>query len=235
MRRLIDIIFPPRCLGCGDLLLPEERPHLACDPCASTMHRVESPRCPRCALPRESTAGVDSICGRCIVEQPSYDRVEACWVYDGAVSDAIRRAKASGDPSTLRDLAERSAGWFAQQVERAGEARWLTPPPDVADLRRRGWEPARTLARRLTVASGRSITWADPLMKVRSATKQALLDRRARYDALKGAFTARTSLSGTFVVFDDVMTTGATMNAVAGALKAAGANRVVGIVLARSV
>lgn len=235
MHRLIDIVFPPRCLGCGELLLRGERSDRACAACHETMHRIRSPRCPRCSMPREVRTGVDSDCGRCLADPPGYDRVEACWVYDGAVSDAIRRAKASGDPSTLRALADCSIGWFLRRAEELDDATWLTPPVHPRDLRRRGWDPARTLAGLLTARSSRSMTWSRPLRKRVRSTKQALLDRNARRDALSDAFEACDSLSGNFVVFDDVMTTGATMDAAAAALKSAGADRVVGVVLARSV
>lgn len=232
---LLDLLFPIRCLGCGELLLRDERPGGVCAPCGHTMHRVESPCCPRCATPREVPSGVDAVCRRCLTDPPRFDAVNACWVYDGAVSDAIRRAKASDDPSTLRALADVSTAWFDEQIHRWSDRTWLWPPSHPFDTRRRGWEPAATLARLLTASAQRSMTWSRSLKKVTRATKQALLDREARRESLKGAFEARVPISGAFVVFDDVMTTGATMDAVAGALLGAGAESVVGVVVARSV
>jgi predicted amidophosphoribosyltransferase len=230
---LVDTIFPRRCVGCDAFLLRDEVDAHCCEVCEHTVHEVASPMCPVCALPREQVGGVDAACSTCLADPPAFERVHARWVYDGAVSDAIRRAKAADDPASLCALAERARPWVARLAQDYAGWTWTTPPSHRAALARRGWDPARWA---LHAARQRSaIDVAHPLAKTRDTLKQARLDRDARHDALIGAFEASDRISGDWVVFDDVMTTGATMHAMASALRSAGAQRVVGIALARSV
>lgn len=230
LNAMIDVLFPPRCFGCSIHLLATEHADRCCGACANTVHLVESPRCPQCALPRQVPTGVDELCAYCLSSRPPFDATWARWVYDGAVSDAIRRAKTSDDPSSLFALLDADRPWFEAITEELAEARWTTPPMHPRDLVRRGWDPARMAGRRVI-----SARFTDPLRKTRRSVKQAQLGRDARQRALRGAFECAERVDGDWVVFDDVMTTGATLAEAARALKAGGARRVFGVVIARSV
>lgn len=229
---IVHVLFPARCFGCGVHLVRAELLAGCCDSCAHTVHLIESPRCPQCATPREVRTGIDERCGQCLAQRPHYDKVHARWVYDGAVSDAIRRAKASSDPASLFALLDSGREDIGALLDALSDRFWTTPPVHDRDLVRRGWDPARAALRR--IAPGK-LDVRDPLRKTFRTTKQAFLDRDARRAALRGAFDAVGPVTGDWVVFDDVMTTGATLDEAARALRRAGAASVTGFVIARSV
>ena len=72
------------------------------------------------------------------------------------------------------------------------------------------------------------------ITKSRMTQKQATLGRHERAINLKDAFVSKT-VTGDWIILDDVMTTGATLNEAALALKRAGADRVFGVALARTI
>lgn len=110
----------------------------------------------------------------------------------------------------------------------------LASPASSARLRERGFNPALVLARRIESGLGIAVD-SRILAKVRHTPAQAGLDRPARRRNLRGAFVVRRRLDGMHVaVVDDVMTTGATLSALARVLKDAGAARVSGWVVART-
>jgi ComF family protein len=151
--------------------------------------------------------------------------------YRFPIDRLVRRFKFSADLATGAYLGEAIVHAVAS-VPRPDLL--VASPASAARLRERGFNPALFLARR--VASGLGIA-VDPraLAKVRHTPAQAGLDRAARRRNLRGAFAARRRLDGMHVaVVDDVMTTGATLSALAVVLKEAGAARVSGWVVART-
>ncbi|MDH5263601.1 MAG: ComF family protein [Betaproteobacteria bacterium] len=110
----------------------------------------------------------------------------------------------------------------------------LASPASATRLRERGFNPALVLARRVGARLGVAVD-ARGLVKVRHTPPQTGLGRAGRRRNLRGAISARRRLDGLNVaVVDDVMTTGATLSAMARALKEAGASRVSGWVVART-
>jgi ComF family protein len=100
-------------------------------------------------------------------------------------------------------------------------------PPRPGKIRRSGWDQVEYLARRLE-KSGLPVRRC--LRRLASRT-QKKLGRRERLENLAGRFTATAPASRQVLIIDDVMTTGATLEACAAALKGAGAERVCGICL----
>jgi ComF family protein len=103
-------------------------------------------------------------------------------------------------------------------------------------LRQRGYNQASLLAKELSVLGSLPVA-EDALIRVRDAIPQArarsALERRQN---VKGAFACRQGLEGKQVLLiDDVCTTGATLDACATALKAAGAGSVWGLTVAREI
>jgi ComF family protein len=135
--------------------------------------------------------------------------------------------------TTLHEAAEKLIARAARQALQDADA--VCPVPLAFERQsERGFNQAQEIARRVAADSGRRLR-TDILLRIRhtSAQMDLALDERRRN--VRGAFVARGDLSGMRVaVVDDVMTTGATLDEVAAALKGAGAARVTNLVVART-
>lgn len=218
------LLWPPRCLLCAD---PGAG---GCDLCANCRaslpwnHRA----CGRCALPLASD---DAICGACLRAPPPLDTVRAAFVYGYPLDRLLPRLKFHRGLAPGRLLSQLVAEAF-DQVE-APQA--IVPVPlHRARLRSRGYDQALELARPLANALDIPLR-DDLLLRNKATTPQSRLDALARRRNLRNAFAVSRdrTLPAHVALFDDVMTTGATLHAAARALKHAGVQRIDGWVCAR--
>ncbi len=183
--------------------------------------------CPLCAAPLGSVAGA---CGACLARPPAFDATCAAWSYAFpadrlALLLKYQRRLASADFMARGMLAAaRPAGTLVVPV-----------PLSARRLRERGFNQALEMARPLARALGLPLD-AGSLLRTRDTAAQSRLPWRARQGNVRHAFACSSDLAGqTVIVVDDVMTTGATLDAVARTLKDHGAARVVNWVALRAV
>ena len=84
VRRAVDIVLPPRCLGCGALV---GEPGAVCPSCWSGIDFITAPMCHCCGLPFDYDEGPDAICGDCARRPPLYGHARSAMIYN----DASRR------------------------------------------------------------------------------------------------------------------------------------------------
>ena len=191
---------------------------VVCAACDAALPRAAS-RCARCAL----ALAHGGICGQCLRRAPSFDAALAAFEYRFPVDRVIRRFKYAGDLALGRWLALA----LAQRVAAEAPPDLVVAPPLAPPrLRERGFnqalEIAKVVARRVNVPCA-----LDGLKRSRETAPQPGLGRRERLANLRRAFRCELELHGEHVaVVDDVMTSGATAEALARALKSAGAARV---------
>lgn len=186
--------------------------------------------CPACGVRPAGAEGCCPVC-RATALRPGRER-QALWLgpYAGALGRTVRALKYRG---ALRPLPWLAAA-LAAEVRRAG---WR---PDVVCAvplhprrrRERGFDQAALLAGAL--ADALRLPYRPLLRRVRPTPPQARLGRSARAANVAGAFTARPAAGKAVLLVDDVLTTGATVEACAAALKARGAVSVCVAVVARS-
>ena len=204
---LCDLLFPPRCPGCGVVS------DTFCAACRATVQ------------PRYGS-------GPLLVYRPVLVALWSAGAYSGQLRTAIQRFKYRGRTDLARPLARLLADtWTAGR----GAADVVVPVPQhPARTRQRGSAPATLLARTLAAQVG--LPCPDKaLVRVRDTPPQVGLSARARWKNVQGAFDPGpdgAALEGqTVLLVDDVKTTGATLCASATACHAAGALRVVGLVV----
>ena len=171
------------------------------------------------------------VCGECLRKPPAFDRVVSAVSYAFPVDAAIQRLKYGLDLALVPPL----AALLARAVSAGPRPDLLLPMPlGPARLRERGFNQAAELARYVAVALDLPLS-LEASRRTRETAPQTSLpfDERARN--IRNAFAAGPSVAGLHVaVVDDVLTTGATLDALATALRRAGAREVPGWVLART-
>jgi ComF family protein len=220
----LDLLFPRWCVGCG------REGDFICPACLKSLPRVIPPLCPRCGLPQSSP----NLCPACLGGQAEIDGIRAPFRFEGVVRQAVHQLKYRN----LRAL----AGLLAQLLNDylldnplPGDV--LVPVPlHPKRLRERGYNQSRLLAGELGKLADLPVV-DDCLVRERHSLPQArtasVVERRGN---VAGAFACRRRLEGEPVILiDDVATSGATLDACARALKAAGASSVWGLVLAREI
>ena len=136
---------------------------------------------------------------------------------DHPVRDDVARDHAPRDHGAA-DHAARDDAARAQAPGAAGPFEIVTIPTSRSSYRRRGYDPVALLVRRMGIDVERRV-----LVHTRQPERQKTLDRQARSANLVGSLRASHSLSARrFVIVDDVMTTGATLEEAARAIRSAG-------------
>jgi ComF family protein len=203
-----------------------------CRGCARDYFAADVPRCAVCALKLPMTAQAGDRCGHCLRSPPNFDATIALADYAPPVDRMVAALKFGGR-LPLADAFGTLLARAAHPLLREADA--ICPVPLSFERQaERGFNQAREIARRVAAACDRPLR-ADILLRTRHTAAQmdlALADRRRN---VRGAFVARGDLAGMrLVAIDDVMTTGATLDEIAAALKGAGAARVTNLVVART-
>jgi competence protein ComFC len=224
-RVALDLLFPRWCIVCG-----EEGDYICCA-CRRTFKVITPPICPRCGRPQSGEA-ISGGCPNCAGWPNSIDGIRAPFLFDAVVRQAIHEFKYRN----LRALAPCLAGWLHDYlIENPVTGNILVPVPVHRQrLRERGYNHSALLACELGRLSGLPVV-ADCLIRRENTPPQARssgIDERHHnvadaFSCCDGRFHGKQ-----IILIDDVSTSGATLNACAGVLKAAGAATVWGLVLA---
>jgi ComF family protein len=230
------LLFPPFCAYCGsDMAIPEHEP-MICSDCRGRLLRGGVFRCPRCAAAVVCPTGPDGHCARCRGRNLRFDHVLALGDY----RDELRRAVLRMKHFREQPLAAAMGGLLAEAVADGSP----TLRPDLLVSVPMYW--ARRLFRKsngpevfLDVLAARLRLPGDPrvLQCRRNTRKQSMLSHAERKQNVRGAFCVSRGydLGGAHILLiDDILTTGATVNEAAGALRRAGARRVSVAVIARA-
>ncbi|SEO85879.1 ComF family protein [Pseudomonas sp. NFACC39-1] len=219
------------CLLCGETT---DTPHPICTPCESELPWLGD-QCSICALPLPM-AGLR--CGQCARQPPAFERVLAPWAYDFPIDSLIARFKHQAKWPLGRLMGELLAQSLQHQFNEGLEPPDALVPVPLANrrLRQRGFNQASMLARWLSATL--KIPCEEQLLRrVQDTPAQQALDARARRQNLRQAFavTPHAVLGNRHLALvDDVLTTGATAQALARLLLDAGAARVDVYCLART-
>jgi ComF family protein len=214
---------------CGFCLAAAERDRPWCQACFEALP-WNLPACPSCAEPQPSGSLAGKRCGHCLSRPPAFVRSHVPLRYQDEVAQLMQRFKFHASPragTVLLELFELGQG---QQTLAWPEA--LIPVPlHPKRARERGFDQADWLARRLAARHGLRLYRAQ---RRHHTPSQRGLDRTERFGNLRDAFVIPGALPERVALLDDVMTTGATLDALARACLAAGAREVEAWALART-
>jgi ComF family protein len=227
-KSLIHGLFPARCLLCLD---PGQPPALdLCRECEDDLPRYAG-TCPGCAMPLPKP---DAACMHCTSRRPDFDAAFAPYRYEFPLVELIHRLKYGGQVAIARILGTVLAHRLLERGAPAVDA--LVPVPlHAAREARRGYNQAAEIARFAGEILGLPVLDRVAL-RMRPTEEQAALPASVRRINVSGAFEALVGcVPPAVAIVDDVLTTGATADALAQALKRAGCRRVETWAVARAV
>ncbi len=217
----LDMVFPPRCVACKAFGA------YVCPACRPLMMRADDPRCHVCWTPEASQT-----CETCRYRRPAFTGARSAFVYDGPARDAVLALKFHGLAAIARTMAVPMA---ERLVEWDPPVSVIAPVPLAGSRKRsRGYNQSELLAREIGRLTGLSMV-TGALARRRSTPPQVgQPDWEARRDNVARAFATRRRVpDGGFLLIDDVMTTGATLDACARVLLSAGNRPVFALTFAR--
>jgi len=203
---IIDILFPKTCVACG------KEGEYVCENCS--LFLSEAPN---------------------IIKTSGLEELVSIWEYEGLIRNIIFKIKYEGMFDAVNEL-----------VEKAFERREPYVPEDVKITfvpmfkkkeKRRGFNQAELIAKKVGKITGKEVV---PLLeKIKDTASQTKLDKEGRMINVKDSFSLLKSiykpLAENILLIDDIWTSGATMRECCKILKEAGAKRVWGFTLARTV
>jgi ComF family protein len=222
IRSKFERMLPPQpCFLCG----AASRDGAWCLPCNAALPYLNMPCCPVCALPTSH----GTLCGRCVKRRPYFQRTSAAFAYGFPLDQLVQALKFNEQLFLAQQLAKK----LAERITVFPD--FIVPMPlHPARLRQRGFnqsvELARQIARQLKIP-----LLSDACRRVRDTPSQSALPWNARGRNMRRAFSCSVKLTGKHIaVVDDVMTSGATLNEVALALRRSEAMEVSAWVVART-
>jgi ComF family protein len=225
-QQCLDLLFPPRCVGC------RKGGHVLCADCLQAIPLLLPPFCQHCGSP----SAANGTCQSCRYHPPRLHGLRAVSIYQEPLRSYIHALKYNGKTR----LAEPMGCLLAQAYTRYGfQVDAMIPVPLHPERhKQRGYNHAELLAEVCASLVGVPLSH-DIVQRQKATPAQVGLSASQRYQNMARAFHctpafATGALKGRrILIIDDVCTTGATLEACAAPLYAAGAAAVWGLVLAR--
>ena len=235
---LVSVFFSSGCRICERLLTSASRVPL-CKECLSSFSRVAGVICMVCGRPMLGLTGEPGqplLCPACRDKTYAFDRARSFALYEETVVRAILLLKF--------EQIEPLGAWFAERLAELVSAEADTLAADVVvpvplhrqRERERGYNQAallsKPLAKRLRLPHQ-----AVLLVRTRARPDKQVLSLEERWESVRGAFATRPGSQVDnlrVLLVDDVLTTGATLDACARTLRQAGAKSVIGLTAARA-
>lgn len=218
-----------------DIILPPQDPFKPAHQSWADIRFLDAPWCAQCGLPFEYNLGEGVSCGACLTRPPRYSTGRAAMVYDEASKPLILSFKHGGKTQNLSR--------FAAQLRRVGAeslktADFIVPVP-LHSARRisRRFNQSALMAKALAKMTEAEFD-PDILRRIKATPSQGGQSAAGRRRNVQGAFAvedaAKSRVKNAYIILiDDVMTTGATVEACASVLLRTGAKRVDVLCLAR--
>jgi ComF family protein len=234
-----SVLFPSGCRICEALLTRADRLPM-CDACLNSFREMPAEICERCGQPWTEGGDVDgdeTVCRECRERGFAFDAARSFGVYDGALARAIVLMK--------YERIEPLGAWFARRLAEVAQRIPRQFAPDLivpvplhrTRQKERGFNQVDLFGRSLAKKLG--LPYRPVLLKrERARPEKHLLHFEERWEAVRGAFVIREGGrvdNLRILLLDDVMTSGATLDACTRALREAGAKSVAGLTIARAV
>lgn len=233
-RAMLDALFPPECPSCRAAV---ETMHNLCSDCFRQLHLISTPLCDCCGIPFAVPMEPGMQCPQCLAEPPHFTKARSVMVYDGISAPLITALKFHDQ---WAGLARYDAMLSMAGTQLLADVDFIAPIPlHWRRLWQRKYNQSALLAYGVAARTQKTCV-ADLLLRTRFTPPQMRLKRAERLKNVQRAFAVNPRhmemvKDKKILLVDDVMTTGATANVCAKALRKAGAREVCVLTLARTV
>lgn len=227
-----NTLWPQRCMFCDSATLCLG----ACEACHKDLEWNRY-CCAQCAEPFDAPVPDDTHCASCLAEAPAFDRAIAPLRYAFPVDCCIQDLKYGGKRYQAKYLVDLISKHIQDAYSDDALPPYLLPVPTHRQTEKtRGFNQAALLAKQLEKSLPVKAL-NKTIRKVRLTDSQTNFDKKTRQKNLAGSFALQEAFSPTLThvaLVDDVMTTGATLHALADLLKQRGVKRVDAWCIART-
>jgi len=213
LKNSLKELFPGRCLSCGN---GEEEGRILCQPCLGSVAVPPPNLCANCARPLGFTYEIDTggeyFCGECRLDPPPYDSAIYGLGYEGPVRELVHTFKFGNSPYLAQYLVELGGERLVPWLAGKKGAIMVPVPLHWIRLYNRGYNHAHLLSKKLAKNCGLYMGESF-LVRTRYTKMQYGLNAQQRKDNVRAAFSAPHpgAIKGRdIVLFDDIITTGAT-------------------------
>ena len=234
LKDISEVIFPPQCLGCAEILHPFTG-QIFCPVCNDKIKLITGSICRVCGTTFPDSPAQSHLCGDCLESKTYFSCARAVFCYDAFILKAIHQFKYGRNISVGETLASFMAGFSFPDIDFTDYSLIIPVPLHINRLRERGFNQSLILARALEKRRQIPVDFSA-LKRHRFTVTQAGSNRNERKQNIKGSFEVTDSkkIAGkNIILVDDVYTTGATINECAKTLIRARAKKVAVFTLAR--
>lgn len=187
--------------------------------------------CPVCSEPRPASVPSHVICGHCLKRRPDFDQSWVPFLYEDEIAQLIQRFKFNADRRAGQILLQLMVHAFDVQHGPEHVQAIVTADLHLSRARERGFDQTRWLGQRLAHALDLPLYRAT---RRRQTPTQRGLSRSARQRNVRHVYHVTSALPPCVLLLDDVMTTGATLDALSRACREKGAEHVTACAMART-
>jgi len=219
----LDWIYPPTCIACRSLLPLNFPERFICEACMRLFETVVPPICKQCGV---TVSGDTPLCASCYGKNFHFTYNRATFPYDEVIRDMMHEIKFRKKKRVAQGLGEL---WAASVVKKSFPQDGILVPVPMhpAKKRERGFNQAEVLCRALSQKF--NIPMDELLIRTADTPPQAGLHPKLRVENVQGVFSVRphADIKGsTYIIIDDIYTTGASLNECAKTIKNSGAKQI---------
>lgn len=227
MQPLAEVFFPRSCVHCGDAVEGVDYEFL-CRGCSRELFLSKSPTCTTCGYPFFGMVVGPKVCPHCAELDPVFEQGKTLFLAKGPARSLIHELKYQSGFYILKDI-ERMIRQTPFYKDYFAGAVLVPVPLHPTKERERGFNQSRVITKILLAATGAEAL-QDLLIRTVYTQTQTRLSRAARHHNVKNAFALAADsvvVPGiTYILVDDVFTTGSTLNACAATLRDSGARKI---------
>ena len=227
MQPLAEVFFPRSCVHCGDAVEGTDYEFL-CQGCSRELFLSKSPACTTCGYPFFGMLAGPRVCPHCVDLDPVFDQGKTLFLAKGPARSLIHELKYQSGFYILKDVEAMIAR--TPYYRKYFDGAILVPVPlHSTKERERGFNQSRVIAESLLASTGAK-DLQNLLIRTVYTQTQTRLSRAARHQNVKNAFALTPDSvvlpQQSYILVDDVFTTGSTLNACAATLRNAGAEQI---------